>query len=231
MNLKIERYIRSSSKKAKIEKYLFNKILIYTKDPLPEHIDLDSLIHKIEEYIPKHLFYAIDVIIVGEHEDFKKRKINALYKDGAIYVTNEQDNLRDILDDIIHELAHSNEETYRNLIYGDELLELEFIGKRKRLYHLLKDRIKGLNMKPFLNPQYSLNFDQFLLEKVGYKLLRSLTIGLFLNPYAITSLREYFATGFEEYFIGNKNNLKTLSPVLFMKLDELQNYEKGEYFI
>ena len=39
--------------------------------------------------------------------------------------------------------------------------------------------------------------------------------GLFINPYAATSLREYFATGFTDFFIQSDHKfLKTVSPVL-----------------
>ena len=51
-----------------------------------------------------------------------------------------------------------------------------------------------------MNPNYVLEFDEFLYKTVGYDLLRDLTVELFVSPYAATSLREYFANGFEHYF-------------------------------
>ena len=50
----------------------------------------------------KHLLtYLIDSIIVGELEVFKEKHFNAMYKDGAIYVSNIQDDNEDMIDDIV----------------------------------------------------------------------------------------------------------------------------------
>jgi len=45
--------------------------------------------------------------------------------------------------------------------------------------------------------------------------------GLFPNAYSPTSIREYFASGFEEYFLGDRNYLKKVSPVLYRKIKEI----------
>ena len=48
---------------------------------------------------------------------------------------------------------------------------------------------------------------------------------IFVSGYAATSVSEYFARGFEEYFIGDRDTLKQLSPVLYRLIDELVNLE------
>ena len=48
--------------------------------------------------------------------------------------------------------------------------------------------------------KYDEEFDRFLHEEVGYEKLSILTNDIFINPYAITSLREYFAMAFERGF-------------------------------
>ena len=75
----------------------------------------------------------------------------------------------------------------------------------------------------FLDPEYSKKFDEFLYEDVGYPELAALTMGLFISPYAVTSLREYFATGFEEYIMGDITSFRKISPHLFAKLSEMNN--------
>jgi hypothetical protein len=75
--------------------------------------------------------------------------------------------------------------------------------------------------KQFLNPEYSAQFDKYLYEVLGYPLLTSLSMGLFVSPYAITSLREYFSTGFEEYFLKDQNYLKNISPAIYNKIEGL----------
>ena len=48
---------------------------------------------------------------------------------------------------------------------------------------------------------------------------------IFISGYAATSVSEYFARGFEEYFIGDKQKLKNLSPVLYRIIEELVHLE------
>jgi Mlc titration factor MtfA (ptsG expression regulator) len=50
--------------------------------------------------------------------------------------------------------------------------------------------------------------------------------GLFMNPYAVTSLEEYFTSGMEDYFLGKSLLLKSISPALFNKLE---SYNELEY--
>ena len=79
-----------------------------------------------------------------------------------------------------------------------------------------------MRMSDFLNPDYSREFDEFLYKKVGYPLLRTITQGLFYSPYAATSLREYFANGFENLHIKKDYNyLQIMSPVLYYKIENL----------
>ena len=47
------------------------------------------------------------MIIVGWFKEFEERDINAFYKDATIYVSNVQDDEDDMVDDIVHEFAHS----------------------------------------------------------------------------------------------------------------------------
>jgi hypothetical protein len=49
-------------------------------------------------------------------------------------------------------------------------------------------------------------------------------MGLFINAYAAVSLREYFATGFTDFYLHpNHNFLKQVSPALYEKLLLLQD--------
>ena len=221
----IQNYIKKSQKKNKIENYLFKRIAVYEKDKLPEHISIKNVLLTLEKIIPEHLLNDIDYIVIGSHPEFKKRKINAFYRDGVIYTTNEQDDDADIIDDIIHELSHSLESLYINQIYGDLHLENEFLGKRKRLFQHLKYDGEDVKIKDFMNPEYSWKFDKHLLKDIGYKKILMNSQDLFVSPYAVTSLREYYATGFDEYFLGDREYLENICPVLFSKMELLLNQE------
>jgi len=48
-------------------------------------------------------------------------------------------------------------------------------------------------------------------------------LGIFIRPYAATSLREYFAVGFETYYLKNSAEIRDISPVLFNNIHNLHN--------
>jgi len=203
---------------------LYRKIPIFFKDKFIEPIDLRKVIQEIETRLPEIFFYGIDSLIVGDFDEFAERRVNAKFDNGSIYVTNNQSNEEDMVDDIVHEVGHNVEQNYSTDIYGDSEVEIEFLGKRKKLFHLLKQeygsKLNGWG-KSFMDTEYSPEFDDFLYQVIGYPLLTSLTMGLFISPYAITSLREYFATAFEEYFLKDRDYIRSISPRLYHKIEEV----------
>ena len=82
-----------------------------------------------KKIIPSHLLSGVDIIYIGQFDVFKEKEVNAVFQDGAIYVTNEQSSVKDMVDDIIHELAHSVEEKFTEFIYDDNALKEEFLKK------------------------------------------------------------------------------------------------------
>lgn len=213
----------TSALKNNKEKYIYDK-LVYVKDPLSSDIDLDYVLGFIQERIPQHLMHAVDTIYVGEFSFLKERDINAVYMDNAIYVSNEQSNEDDMIDDIVHEIAHATEEIFREELYFDNEIENEFLGKRKRLCALLNTEGHKVPLEACLNTEYDERFDKFLYQEVGYEKLTNIIMGLYYSPYAATSLREYFANGFEHYFLGDREYLKNLSPNLYNKVVNIANY-------
>jgi hypothetical protein len=210
-------------------KYLFGSIMVFIKDALPEKVNLDSVLARIEKTIPSQLTQEVDEIFIGHFSDFYKRDVNAIYRDGAIFVTNRQSSDDDLYDDIAHEIAHAVENQLSEVLYRDQELETEFLGKRKRLFSLLQqalgDKLPIDSMKEhFFSTEYSLEFDKFLYKTIGYRTLQGVSPNLFPSPYSITSLGEYFAVGFEFYYIKNKaHQLRQNCPTLFKKLDTIDN--------
>ena len=204
------------------EYVLFGSIPLIIKDKLTNNINISSLINSVESAIPRPPAGLIKSIIVGYNPIFDKRKVNALYYNGIIYLSNDQDDLNDMLDDIVHEYSHALEEVYGNQIYSDGAIKDEFSSKRFQLERILKSNDYQTYEFDFSNDSYNKELDNFLLNVVGYERFEKLTnYGLFVNPYAAVSLREYFATGFEEYILGDHQELKNISPNLYNKLREL----------
>jgi len=202
--------------------YRMKEIDIYIKDALPDDINPDIVFKFISNRIPNHFLSGIDVMYVGEFEMLKEKEANALYQDGAIYISNTQSSHEDMTDDIVHELAHSAEEKYTDFLYNDQTLKKEFLGKRKRLYHILLSNDYKPMSKIANTHIYDKQIDMYFYKDVGYDTMWNIVTGLFPSPYSCTSLREYFAIGFEEYFLRNRTELRQLCPVLYNKISELE---------
>ena len=207
--------------------YVLHSIDIIIKDSLPENIDIEFVIKYITARIPQFLISGIDIIYVGQFKDLIDKQVNALYEDGAIYITNDQTDEMDMIDDIVHELAHAVENNFPDLIYGDGLLEDEFLKKRFQLTRVLKNANEP---QPPTQFQIALSFDKqiddYLYKDIGYTSLWNYCVGIFPSPYSATSLREYFARGFEEYFIGDRKSLTNTCNVLYSKLQDLVELEE-----
>ena len=201
-----------------LPEYNFGSIQVVVKDQMQDEINLEHIFNKINILVPNHFLDLIDIIYIGQFDFFKKREINALFLDDALYISNEQDDNEDLLDDIIHELAHAAEKKYGNYIYGDGKLENEFLLKRKQLKRILQNQEYDIEKYNFFETEYNKEFDFFLYKEVGYDTLRILSVNLFVDPYSPTSLQEYFAAGFEQFYLGDKRFLKELSPYIYSKL-------------
>lgn len=212
-----------SERQKKSKHFVWNNVEVFIKDPLLDNkLSLGAVLDDIDGKLPKHFLNNIDTIYVGEFDFLKDRDIQAAYENSAIFVTNNQKNVEDMSDDIVHEIAHSVEEAHKDQIYSDGELEREFILKRKQLYSVIKSENLNADLSSFLEPSYSRDFDEYLYQEIGYPMLNMISTNIFYSPYAATSLREYFANGFEAlYYFGDYTFIKNSCPVLFTKLGEL----------
>ena len=132
---KIQKIINESIKaqeKWKKEFSLFGKML-YVESPFVGSVNVPKVIDAIELQIPRSIFNEIDLIMVGDFDFLQERDLEALYKDGAIYVSNNLLSDEDLLENIIHEVAHSLEESLGYYIYADHKITSEFMAKRETL--------------------------------------------------------------------------------------------------
>jgi hypothetical protein len=207
---------------------LFSRIPVLIKDRLENEIQIENVISKLENTVPEHLFYEIDTIIIGQFPELIQRDVKSVYTDQAIYATNEQKSEEDLYDDIIHEIAHSLEKPHGLEIYGDNKLELEYLGKRQRLLDILRSNGYTIGYDLDRVPDYLQEFDEFLYFDLGFDNLKSFVRGLFVTPYSATSLSEYFSEGFEHYLIHDQKYLRTISPELYDKVRYLVEPETDE---
>lgn len=212
----------------KMDFYTPTGIHVYFKDPIEnKEVDLQKVVAKVEGMLPEHLMGEVEMIIIGHFEEFEERNINAFYDAGTLYLSPMQDDDADLFDDIVHEIAHSNEQPYGSFLYHDGKLEKEFLNKRLNLHKILWHMGYKLPEKAFLNTEYDKELDEFLYKTIGYDKLAVIVQGLFITPYAATSLREYFATAFTDYYVQTDHTfLKQVSPQLYKKLLSLNDPER-----
>ena len=221
----LKQYIIESSSK-KREYSLFNSIPLFIKDPpRSAEVDIPELVSSIEELLPPNYFVGVEAVYIGRFPELEKEGKKAAFADGALYVSNDEETTFDLLEDVIHETAHAVEKEQFTFIYSDGLLEKEFLGKRQRLQSILEGEGFNLPEKYYLDTEYNENFDRYLSDLIGYPLLLNLTMGLFVSPYGATSLREYFANAFENYYLDNAESVKDISPAAYQKIVTLHNEE------
>ena len=70
--------------------------------------------------------------------------------------------------------------------------------------------------------------DNYLYKEVGYDRLNFIvnSYSIFTSAYPATSLREYFASGFEYYFLEEPTYLVEICPILSNKIEELHYYDE-----
>ena len=177
--------------------------------------------------LPEIYFTGIDSIYIGKFEKLEANETNAMFFEGIMYIDNEQDNDKDLIDDITHEVAHNLEKIAKSEIYGDNEIIKEFLAKRRKLFKILINN--GFN--PPHNFEMELkwdeNIDKFLYKDVTYDIMRKISNGLFVTPYGATSLREYFANGFESYYLGKINRVKTIAPAVYAAIERLEEITNG----
>ena len=224
--MSLKNVIKHKNKRPK--RFIWKDTEVIVKDEVtnPE-VSIHDALQTIGKKIPEHFLANVDIIYVGDFNFFKEREIQAMYENSCIFVTNQQDSIEDMCDDIVHEIAHSLEELYGDMIYSDDKVEKEFLIKRRQLLSILRSEGFEVSEKLFSNPEYTEEFDKYLYKYIGYDILNVLSANIFYSPYAATSLREYFANGFEGlYYYGEYQFINKYCPQLFKKLNNFMEMEQ-----
>ena len=222
-------WIHESIKRSKKmrDHFSLNGVSVIIKDALPQEVNLEFVLNYIAARVPFFLTQNIEIIYVGKFPEMEEREINAFYENDAIYVTNEQEEEMDMIEDIIHEISHAVEQNNQEFIYESGQLQREFLCKRRALSNLLSQKFK-VPADFDIDVEYDRAIDDFLFRDVGYDALNQICVGIFPSAYACTSISEYWAKGFEELFIGETSDLKQMCPVLYKTLALLIKELKDE---
>ena len=102
---------------------LSGSIPIYIINKLPVKINFNNVIKTLEKHIPAPILNMIEGIYIGEFDELKTRNIQAMFKDGVIYLSSFQNNPnvseKWITKDICHEFGHALEDNLGKEIYAD----------------------------------------------------------------------------------------------------------------
>ena len=223
--------MRDFIKNKKQNNFTIRGVQVFIKDASRKIQDLKVPILSALNKVPEHLLVNLDTIYFGRFEHLEKLDLQAMYMNSSIFISSEIEEESEIVDDLVHEIAHSIEEIHKDKIYFDGEIEREFILKRKSLWNLLKQKGLNADLSRFLEIEYNQEFDEFLYLEIGYPVLSIYSSSLFYSPYAVTSLREYFANGFEAFFMKEGvARLQKLSPALFKKIVLLSDLEEENQF-
>jgi len=200
-----------------VEYYIYN-IPVFLLSDVSDSIDLPTFCAQVEDIVPASLLGAIEAVYIGTFKELNNK--NAAYAHGAVYISADEPTSFDMIENFVHEVAHSLEPQHGFQIYDDELIN-EFLGKRRRLRSILE--AEGFYINPLLYDytEYNQKFDNFLANEVGYPTLLNLTGGLFVSPYGATSVQEYFANGVEKFYLDSPQKVQQISPVLYEKIEEI----------
>lgn len=227
-------YIKESNKKAQDRnEYMLFNVPVYVINKFPSNIKINNILDSVKDIIDKKYLDGLETIYIGDFKDLNRRDIQSMLKDDAIWISSN--NVKNVIteplvvENIIHEVAHLLEEKYQSQIYGDGKLEREYNSKKNRLFHLLKNEGYDINLDLFFSDDMLKEFDNFLYRVVGYDKISLLTAGLFLSPYSITTIREYFASGMLDYLMNDSSYIDEISPVLHSKIKNVEENLNNEY--
>lgn len=210
------------------KRFYFNRGIEFVLDkPLKKDIDIEKVMGLLRSNLPVSSYVGINNVYFGEFDILKKRSLTALHHKDNIYISSEEmSSEKEILDDLVHEFAHRFEENNSEKIYEDGKIINEYLGKMNRLHDLITQDYDldyfGITYFDFINTEFDEKFDKFLYEKIGYEEVENMAPTLFIRPYAATSVREYFATGFEDYYLEGGLQLKKISPILHSRIELLE---------
>tara|TARA_R100000908_G_scaffold64785_1_gene49983 strand:+ start:1917 stop:2609 length:693 start_codon:yes stop_codon:yes gene_type:complete len=228
----LENYIRQKQQRIAEEQNSFytpTGIHVFFQQPV-EGVNAAAVISKVEEIVPHHILSEVEMIIFGWFQEFEERSLEAFFQGGTLYISNMQTDVEGLFENIVHEVAHAAEVAYGFDIYNDNKIQQEFLRKREHLHDILWKSGFKFPKSFFTNIEYDKEFDDLLFQKIGYDKLNQYASGLFISSYAATSLREYFATAFTDFYTNSNHNfLKKVSPEAYNKIMLIQNPESLDF--
>ena len=100
-----------------MEHYIYNVPVFITHEPASS-IDISAFCSDCQEILPSALLKNIDVVYIGNFKELHDK--NAAYLNGGIYMSAAEPTVFDMVENFVHEVAHSLEDQFAWQIYDDE---------------------------------------------------------------------------------------------------------------
>lgn len=196
-------------------------VRVFIKTRLPKNIDTQELKSQIAEKLPSVLFSDIEKIFIGDFEYLKNRGATAISYEKNIFLTNLQDDVADVVDDIAHELGHSVEKKFFHNIHKNPLLKQEFLSKKKIALGMLDRMGHDVSKSLLVGPSHDKTIDQILTSDIGLHNIEKTFANLVVTPYSLISLSEYFSEGLQFFLLNDAFYLQSVCPVLYNVIETI----------
>lgn len=176
--------------------------------------------------LPKYLYSNTKTIYVHDAESLQSKQLDSLHNNnGTIEINaNSCKSIKNLLKLLIHELYHSLEldisrqftEQYSNTVNEYRANKTKVLGKIKS-----DPRLEKPSRYYYSLIHYDSGFDDYLVNRITYPVLFNRITDLFCTPYALTSISEYIAIGFEVFLFENKEWVHIYNPMLYKLIDAI----------
>ena len=89
-----------------MEYYIYNVPVFVVNDTEPT-VDIPTFCEEVESYISRELMSNVEVVYIGNFKELNNR--NAAFSNGGIYMTCTEPTTFDMVENFVHEVAHSLE--------------------------------------------------------------------------------------------------------------------------
>ena len=213
-------HVRKTSEEAKNKLITFDfdgtEVHLYNCTMLPGVVR--AILMQLRTVLKNRFISKLDSIYIGDLNFLRERGFTGLYENNTLYVL-ESDDIEEMKRSIIHEISHALEKEVGQYITENEIVQNEFLAKRIQLYDKLEENGFKVERDHFLMISYDKDFDNLLINNIGLERLADYSKGIFMSPYSATSINEYVADGYENWFLS-KEQLNQTCPKLRVAISD-----------
>jgi len=203
---------------------LTEHIPVYVKYDNDSTVNFNRVLKSVRNAIPEQLYdETLQEIMIGNFDGLKTKSIQGGYESGVIYLDSNLLNKSEdnIIKNIVHEIGHAIEVESGDVLFNNQDIQTEFLDKRMKLYDSLHSMDLDPDMNMFLKLDYNTDFDNYLMNEVGYDVVHEISSDYMIDPYAFTDLHEYIIMNFEKYALGDVLNVKNKSNTVYSYISNM----------